>query len=121
VLYPVARLLHFASVVICLIVVASFALFAVSQTNSASAHQQQVLNEAGGSNTRTGASSSTSSHSSTIRKTLDEASSALTSPFSEVFASSNSEWAKRGVRLLLALALYGFGLGYLARMIRVRV
>jgi hypothetical protein len=121
VLYPVARLLHLASVIICLIVVASFALFAVNQTNSASTHQQQVLNESSGSNTGTGASSSTSSHSSTIREALDEASSALTSPFSEVFASSNSEWAKRGVRLLLALAVYGFGLGYLGRMIRMRV
>ena len=34
---------------------------------------------------------------------------------------SNSQWAIRGVRLLLALLVYGFGLGYLARVIRVRL
>jgi hypothetical protein len=120
VLNPLARLLHFASVVICLIVLASFALFAVNQTSGASAHQQQVLNsESNGSNAGKGANSSTGSHKSGIRETLDEASSALTSPFSELFASSNSEWAKRGVRLLLALAVYGFGLGYLGRLMRV--
>ena len=131
-LYPVARLLHFASVIICLIVVASFALFALNQTNSASAQQQQVLNGlttptnagTGTASTRTtsgGGGSTAGSHKSSIRKALDEASSTLTSPFSEALASSSSEWAKRGVRLLLALAVYGFGLGYLARIIRVRV
>ena len=60
------------------------------------------------------------SHKSAIRKALDEASSTLTSPFSEAFGHSSSEWAKRGVQLLLALVVYGFGLGFLARMIRVR-
>jgi hypothetical protein len=129
-----ARVLHFASVIICLIVVASFALFAINQTNSASAHQQQTLNEGlppsavasrpGNSSLRAGgsghANATSGPHKSAIRKALDEASSTLTSPFSEAFAGSGSEWAKRGVRLLLALAVYGFGLGYLARIVRVR-
>jgi hypothetical protein len=133
VLYPVARFLHFASVIICLIVVASFALFVVNQTNDASAHQQEVLNGGlppGARSSRAatpqgsggpGSGSTTSdTHKSAIREALDEASSTLTSPFSEAFADSSSEWAKRGARLLLALVVYGFGLGYLARMIRVR-
>jgi hypothetical protein len=129
---PLARALHFASVIICLIVVASFALFAINQTNTASAHQQQTLNDGlppgavgrpvgspQGSGS-SGADAASGSHKSPIRNALDEASSALTSPFSEAFAGSGSEWTKRGVRLALALAVYGFGLGYLGRMVRVR-
>jgi hypothetical protein len=34
--------------------------------------------------------------------------------------SSSSEWTTRSVKLLLALLVYGFGLGYLARVVRVR-
>jgi hypothetical protein len=131
VLSPVARFLRFASAIICLIVVASFALFAINETNSASAHQQQVLdgeqarsapssNANGASGSGKGTGSATASHKSSIRKALDEASSTLSSPFSDAVAGSNSEWAKRGVTLLVALAVYGFGLGFLARTIRVR-
>ena len=45
----------------------------------------------------------------------------LTSPFSGIVSASSSEWADHGVRLLLALLVYGFGLGFLARALRVRV
>jgi len=44
VLSPLASALRLASVVVCLIVIASFALFVVNKTSSASAHQQQELN-----------------------------------------------------------------------------
>jgi hypothetical protein len=35
-------------------------------------------------------------------------------------ASSSSQWLIRSTKLLLALLVYGFGLGYLARVIRMR-
>jgi hypothetical protein len=121
---PLARLLRLASLAICLIAIASFALFAINQTSSASTHQQEVLNGAGPptANPGTTASPKTSSaHESSLHKAIDDASNALTSPFSGVTAGSTSRWVIRGANLALALVLYGFGLGFLARMIRVRV
>jgi hypothetical protein len=121
---PLARLLRLASLVICLIAIASFALFAVNQTGSASTHQQEVLNGAATptANPGTPASPKTSpSRESSLHKAVDDASNALTSPFSGATAGSSSQWVIRGANLALALVLYGFGLGFLARMIRVRV
>jgi hypothetical protein len=121
-----SRLLRLASIVICLITVASFALFAVNQTGAASAHQQSVLNGEAPSQainaagTNVAAPAKGGEHEGAVRRALDDASNAITSPFSGV-VSSHSEWTTRAVRLLLALAIFGFGLGYLARLIRVRV
>jgi hypothetical protein len=127
VLGPFARLLRLASIVICLIALASFALFAVSRTNSASSKQQEAISEAGRGVTAPGTpgtpagNAGGSSHESSLRKAIDDASSTLTSPFAGVTSDSSSEWLTRGIRLLLALAVYGFGLGFLARLVRVRV
>jgi hypothetical protein len=123
VLSLIAGLLRLASIVICLIVVASFAIFAVDQTRGASVHQQEEVNGGAAPTTSTGTPGSprtSSAHESTLHKAIDEASSNLTSPFSQITSGSSSEWVVRGVNLLLALIIYGFGLGYLARMIRVR-
>jgi len=100
--------------VICLIVAASFLVFAVQQTKTASGHQQAEL-----APTATSGEPSTRKEGS-VHKALDETSSELTSPFAGI-VSSSSEWTTRGVRLLAALIVYGFGLGYLARVLRVRV
>jgi hypothetical protein len=121
-----SRTLHLTSVFICLVVIASFTVFAVNQTSSASAHQQQVLNNevakqstASGSGA-TGASASTS-HESAVHEAIDEASKVFTSPFDGITAGWSSEWLIRSANLGLALLVYGFALGYLARLIRVRL
>jgi hypothetical protein len=116
----VVRLLRLASVVICLIVIASFLVFAVQQTKSASGRQQEQLNSEVPGATPTAPHSSKPREGS-VHKALDEVSDELTSPFSGVVSGSKSEWTIRGVKLLLALVVYGFGLGFLARMLRVRV
>jgi hypothetical protein len=121
----IVRLLRLASVAICLIVIASFGLFAINETKSASGRQQaQLASEAPGATTGTraasGAGTSAPKHESAVHEAIDEASGKLTSPFSGALSSS-SEWAKRSAELLLALLVYGFGLGYLARILRVRV
>ena len=109
----VVRLIRIASLVICLIVVASYAIFAIGQTKSASNHQQEAIN---------GPSAPVAvKHESGLHKAIDEASTELTSPFAGIVSSSSGEWAVRSVKLLVALVVYGFGLGYLARVLRVRV
>lgn len=110
---PLVRLLRIASFVICLIVIGSFVVFAADQSKAASNHQREELGE------RIAGSSGTS-HENSFHKGLEEASASLTSPFSGI-VNSSSEWATRGVKLLAALLVYGFGLGFLARLLRVRV
>jgi hypothetical protein len=113
----IVRLLRLASLVICAIVIASFAIFVINQTKSASARQTAAIAEPG---RVVGNSSGRSAHESSAHKDIDEAAEQLTSPFAGVVSSSSSEWLIRGVKLLLALAVYGFGLGFLARVLRVR-
>jgi hypothetical protein len=115
----IVRLLRLASFVICLIVLASFVIFAAGQTKTASKHQTEKIT--GGANVGTGSSGTTTSHESSLHKDIDEASEELTSPFAGVVSGSSSEWVVRGVKLLLALVVYGFGLSYIARVLRVRV
>jgi hypothetical protein len=111
-----ASLLRLASWVICLIVAASFLVFVVDQTGAASTHQQEEVNEH-----PSPSSAPASKHESTLHKTIDEAANVFTSPFSAVVSGSHSQWVIRGVKTLLALLVFGLGLSYLARVIRVRV
>jgi hypothetical protein len=120
-------LLRLASTAICLIVIASFVLFAINETKSASGRQQEALANGGsaattttGSQSSSGTATSAPKREGAVHKAIDEASGKLTSPFSGALSSS-SEWVTRSGKLLLALLVYGFGLGYLARMLRVRV
>jgi hypothetical protein len=113
-----------ASVVVCLIVIVSFALFVVNETSSASTHQQQELNgnttAPGARAAQGGATSVKHAKKSSLRTRIDDASEAITSPFDGLSSGWSSQWLIRGVNLLLALVVYGFGLGFLARVIRVR-
>lgn len=127
--------LRLASILLCLLVTTSFLLFAVNRTGTASAHQQRELNgeipppaEASASGAAVQASAPAQGEASgqqgskgSLRHTIDELDEGVTSPFSAITAGWSSEWSRRAVLLLLALAIYGFGLSYLARMVRVRV
>jgi hypothetical protein len=106
-------LLGLASVAICLIVGVSFGIFAIEQTTAASTHQQEQLGSAP-------AGSPHPAHVSSLQRAIEHTASKLTSPFSGFVSAGSGEWAERGVKLLLALLVYGFGLGYLARVFRVR-
>ncbi|HXW58072.1 MAG TPA: hypothetical protein VEJ23_01210 [Solirubrobacteraceae bacterium] len=112
-----AKLLTWASVAACLVVIASFAIFAINQTASASARQQEEV--FGTPRAATGQPST--AKEDTAHRVIDEVAGELTSPFSSITAGSSSEWVVHGVDLLCALVVYGLGLGYLARVIRVRV
>jgi hypothetical protein len=125
VIASIVRLLRLASFAICVIVIASFVVFAVDQTKTASTHQQEQL--AGGPPATTTSSTAANAaggkspaHESGVRKVIDEASSKLTSPFSGIVSGISGEWALRVTRLLIALLVYGFGLAFLARTLGVR-
>ena len=118
-LLPLATLLRLASRIACVIVIVSFAIFALEQTSEASSHQQ---NEVTGSAVGAAAPhDEKGKHEGAVHRAIDEVANALTSPFSGITAGSTSQWAVRGVGTVLALLVYGVGIGYLARMLRIRV
>lgn len=114
----IVKLLRLASFVICLIVIAAFVLFAVNKTSNASKYQTEKI---AGTPASSESSASSTRHESSLHKAIDEASQKLTSPFAGVVSGSSSEWVIHGVKLLIALVVYGFGLSYIARAIRIRV
>lgn len=119
-LSPLAGVLRLASLAACLIVIVSFGLFVLNRTDNASKHQQAELNTPAVGE-HTGPAPAAPGKESSTRKTIDEVAKTLTSPFSAVTDGSSSQWVIRSVGLLLALIVYGFGIGYLARAIRVRL
>ena len=105
------RLLVLVSIACCGLVLASFALFARNQLAGASKHQQteivagnQVTSESVTGNRAKGQPG----------KFIDGAASELTSPF-RALIKTNNVWVLEIVPTLLALLVYGVGLGYLAR------
>ena len=98
--------------VCCFFVVASFALFAIDETAAASKHQQNEI-----------VSSSVQpiptepKHHAQPRQFIDDVAHTLTSPFSSI-VQSNSQWVLRGVPAIIAVLVYGVGIGYLARFSR---
>jgi hypothetical protein len=119
VLSTLAAALRLASILLCLIVGVSFALYVIDKTSNASAHQQRAVN-APNEQPQSGNPTKTRSGEGSARTKIDEAAEAVTSPFSGITEGWSSEWSKRGELLLLTLAFYGFGLGFIARLIRIR-
>jgi hypothetical protein len=113
-----AGLVLLASRIVCLIVIASFVVFAVDRTNSASTHQQNELSGTAGSAGESGSASS--AHESSLHRTLDEAANTLTSPFAGAVSGTSSEWVIQLVRTILALLVYGLGVAFVVRFIRIR-
>jgi hypothetical protein len=114
-------MLRIASTVICLTVVASFIIFAVDQTSTAATRQQEQIAATNPTSTQDGSAPAHPKKQNAIKHDIDAVATELTSPFSGLVSGASGEWADRSVRLLLALLVYGFGLGYLARALRVRV
>jgi hypothetical protein len=108
-----ARTLRVASIVVCAIAALSFLLFALNQTSTASGQQQEALASKPTQTESKPAPAKESSFHSTIDEIADETS-------SPVAGLSSSGWAEHGLRLIFVLLVFGFGLGFLARVIRVR-
>lgn len=115
----IARLVTWASTIAALIVLASFAMFAVDQAQNGS--KQQVSKLAGELDTGASAANVNQADPSPrterqrekmhgqVRETIDDADDVLIKPFTGV-VSSNSIWVQRGVPALLAFLLFGVGL-----------
>src|ERR1700747_148562 len=104
----VHRLLASVSFVCCSLIIASFAFFAVDQMSGAS--QQQAAETAGTPIPHKSAKPDRAQP----RRFVDNASHALTAPFSTL-VSTGSQWADHLFLLVCGLACYGVALGFLSR------
>ena len=107
------RALHFLSLFCCLIIAASFVLFAHDRVAGATLHQTELI----GSGTPVAAKTTTRRSrrsASQPRRFIDGVDKNLVSPFTSIVQSSNP-WVQQGVPAALALVVYGFGLGFFAR------
>lgn len=110
-------MIHRALVLVALVcsglVFASFVLFALHQIGGAAKVQANAVTSSG---TRQAAAPNAKPQGQPGRF-IDNAASKLTSPF-ESIVESGSAWVQHGVPTILALLVYGVGLGFLARYSR---
>jgi hypothetical protein len=108
------RALLVTALVCCALVAASFVLFARDELAGASKHQQ---NEIASATPAATPGPKPIHEEGQPRRTIDTAAHVLTTPFRSI-VQSDSQWVQRGLPTILALLLYGAGLGYLARYSR---
>jgi anti-sigma factor RsiW len=106
--------LRWAAILATLFVTAGFAMFASDELSHASDRQVTELASPDAQQEAV-----REKHHSTFREGVDDVNDALLRPFAGV-TSSNDAWVRRGVPALLALLVYGLGMGFLARYVRMR-
>ncbi len=116
VLSSLAGLVRIASVTACLIVVIAFIVFATHQANDAATQQVADLGSASAATAHTKA---VDAKPSALRQAVTNASNTLTSPFHNVFGTSN-QWGMHVSQLVIAVLLYGFGISFLMRAVLLR-
>lgn len=113
-----ASLLRLAAILASVVVVLGWGLFAIDEAGSASAQTASEIE--GRAAARTADPSPDQERAreaahSGPREVVDDANDVLLSPFAGLAADSSSKWVRRSVPALLALLVYGLGLGFLAR------
>jgi hypothetical protein len=115
--------LRAASILASAVVILSFALFAIDEADGASRQSQAGI--AGGRAAQVADPSPAQERArervhGSAREAVDDADDVLVGPVAWVVPAGSGKWTARGVPTLLALVLYGFGLGFLARFARGR-
>ncbi len=113
--------IRFLAIAISAIVVLGFALFAIDETDKGSKAQQAKLERELGSSSAPIAPSARQEvlrerNQGAVREGIDDANDVLLAPFVDLI-DSDSAWVNHGVPALLALLIYGLGLGFLANLL----
>jgi hypothetical protein len=117
--------IRLTAIIISILVLLGFAFFAVDEMDKGSKTQQQALaDELGTSETSDIApiaptpreEKAREAQNSGFRELIDDANDVLLGPFVNLI-DSDSGWVNHGVPALLALLLYGVGLGFLANLL----
>ena len=119
----IARIVVWASTIAALVIIASFALFAIDQARDGSKQQVAKLgSKLEPTNASTNVNQADPSPKTErarekkhgdVREAIDDANDVLVSPFSGV-VDSKSIWVERGIPSLIALLLFGVGLRVVA-------
>jgi len=110
----VSKFIRIAAFVCCGILLVSFVMFAIDQTNGG--EQRAELEIQGVLHPVTPPPPKTEGEP---RSTIDKIADGLETPFKGI-VHGNDTWANRLVPLVLALLVFGLGLGFLARSIEAR-
>jgi hypothetical protein len=112
--------IRFLAIGLCLVVAAGFIPFAVDEMDRGSKTQQQALGEGTGVEAPAVApapapadEAAREATNSKAREAIDDANDVVLGPFSGL-VNSPSNWVMHGVPALIALLVYGLGLGVLA-------
>jgi hypothetical protein len=110
--------IRFLAVAMSAIVVLGFVMFAVDEADKGSQTQQQKLESELGSGPApsTEQEAARERHHGAFREAVDDANDVLLTPFADLI-DSDSAWVNHGIPALLALLVYGLGLGLLANML----
>jgi hypothetical protein len=109
------KLTRFVAYVASFLVIAGFVAFAVDQLQTASQHSQDEIEGVHAARPSASQELNREKQHTTVREWVDDANDVLLAPVAWISNGSSNIWVKRGVPALLALALYGFGLGMVAR------
>ena len=118
--------IRLVAIVTSVIVLLGFGFFAVDEMDKGSKTQQQALDrELSGSNAELDVvpvsptpdeENAREAQNSSVREVVDDANDVLLAPFANLI-DSDSSWVQHGIPALLALLLYGVGLGFLANLL----
>jgi hypothetical protein len=101
----IQRVLLWASTICTVIVVLSFALFAIEEARAGSNKQQNAVDQVNVPDPTPQTERERERKHTVVRETIDDANDILVSPFTGITSSSNI-WVERGVPSLLAFLLY---------------
>lgn len=113
--------IRFVAIAISVVVVLGFAMFAIDEIDKGSKTQQAKLERELGTTSAPVAPNEREealreADHGAVREAIDDANDILLKPFAELI-DSGSAWVNHGIPALLALLIYGFGLGMLANML----
>jgi hypothetical protein len=110
-----STLLRTLAILASLVLLASFAMFAIDQAGGASNQAQSEVAAAG--DQTLGPAIHGPAAKTGIRGTIDSAAGDLVSPFSSLAPGASQSWGARGFDLAIGLLIYGVGLGAIARAV----
>jgi hypothetical protein len=105
--------LRWAAIAASVFLVTGFVMFAGDEMSHASSQQVSYLSGPAGQ------ARAREAHHSPVREAIDDVDDVLLRPFTGV-ANSSNHWVRQGIPTLLALLVYGLGLGFMSRYVRVR-
>ena len=115
------RALRTLAIALSLVVAASFALFALDDIDRASsASRDRIIGESQSADPTPRGERERERRNGDVRELVDDVNDVLLRPFASITEDDESRWVRRGVPALLALLVYGFGLGFVARYAKGR-